>query len=697
MYFKNRTLSYSIRLIAAGAAINGALPVGMLLAADNADIPVITVTALGLDENANIVAPFNLMDQKQIFERGGSLGDLLNGLPGIHSDTFGGGASRPVVRGQTSPRVKIMSDSSSLLDASDISPDHAVTSDPMLAGRVEVLRGPATLLYGGGAIGGVINVLDNKIPTAMPEGVETLLGVRGNTVANERAVVGSFSTGVAEGFAVHAEGSWRKVDAYDAAGWNGSTVDGTFAENRNASVGASWVGDKGYLGLAYSWREDDYGVPGHSHEYEGCHPHGVELHCGAHEEEGEGHDHEHGEEHAVPIVDLGSRRWDLRGEYNDPFAGVHRIRLRVSHTDYGHDEIDQGVVSTTFTNAGYEGQIEFDHAPLFGWHGVAGIQLADTRFGAQGAEAFLPSTETRMHGIFAVEHFELSEALHLEVGARHEHQQHETVNDARNRPQFEGTANSFSAAAIWSFTDAHSLALTLARAMRLPHTQELYARGIHLATNTYECGAVPHPLTCGGLENNAPIRKEDSRNIDVTLQKHSGALTYSINLFRNDIDDYFHARTLDQHENFRLIKYTQRDAEFRGAELEMGYEFTDSFAGSVFGDYVSAEFADGGSLPRISPRRLGARINALFGEVDAEIEFYHVASQDDTASYEVATPGYNMLNATLSFNLFDDPRYEVFVRGNNLLDDEVWNHASFLANVVPLPGRNLSAGFRYAY
>jgi iron complex outermembrane receptor protein len=697
MYFNQYSLGRAIKLITAAIACNGALLPYMAIAADSSDIQVITVTALGVDENANVIAPFSLVYQKQIFERGGTLGDMLNGLPGIHSDSFGGGASRPVVRGQTSPRVKVMSDSSSLLDASDISPDHAVTSDPMLAGRVEVLRGPATLLYGGGAIGGVVNVLDNKIPTALNED-ENFIGVRGNTAANERAGVVSFTKTIADNFAVHAEGSARDVDAYEAAGWDESQVDGTFAESRNASVGASWIGEKGFLGLAYSWRNDDYGLPGHNHEYESCHPHGVDLHCGEHEEEGEEHEHEHEEDaHEVPLVDLGSQRWDLRGEYYDPFAGIHRIRLRVSHTDYEHDEIDEGVISTTFRNDGYEGRIEFDHAPLFGWHGVVGAQIGNTSFSAQGAEAFLPRTDSSTHGIFAVEHFELSDALHLEAGARHERQEHEPRNDPRNRPAYSGTANSFSGAAIWSLSDEHSVALTLARAQRLPHTQELYARGLHLATNTYECGVIPHPLTCGGLQNNVPLGKEESSNVELTLRKHSGALTYSLNLFRNDVDDYFYARTLDQHENFRLIKYTQQDAEFSGAEAEVSYTFSEKVTATVFGDYVRAEFTDGSNLPRISPRRFGARVDMLLAGVNAGIEFFHVARQDDIASYEVATPGYNMLNATLGFSLFDDARYEVFVRGNNLLDDEVWNHASFLASVVPQPGRNLSAGFRYTF
>src|SRR5690606_1439429 len=152
-----------------------------------------------------------------------------------------------------------------------------------------------------------------------------------------------------------------------------------------------------------------------------------------------------------------------------------------------------------------------------------------------------------------------------------------------------------------------------------------------------------------------------------------GALNYSINVFRNEVDDYFYARTLDQFENFRLIKYTQQDAAFRGVEVELSYAFNARLELSVFADYVRAEFTNGARLPRISPQRSGARVNAVLGSVDTELEFFHVATQNDIASYEVPTPGYNMLNARLSFNLFDDAGYEVFVRGSNLLNETVWN------------------------
>ncbi len=702
MRFKQSPLSLTIKLLLGGATL-GASQMAMAQAATSAQesesrVTVIQVTAVGIDESATkIVAPYTLVDKDEIFERGGTLGDLLNGLPGVHSDNFGGGSSRPVIRGQTSPRVRVLSDSATLFDASDVSPDHAVVADPLLAQRIEVLRGPATLLYGGGAVGGIVNVLDNKIPTAMPENrVSGDVALRANTVAEEKAGAVGVTAQATDNLALRFEGSLRDTHDYKAPGFD--HVDGTFSESTNLTFGTSWIGEKGFLGLAYSYREDEYGIPGHDEEYADCHVHGSILDCDGHDSD-HGHDSHggHGHDHDLPFVDLRSERLDLRGEIDDPFAGVHRIRIRGSHTNYRHYEVEEDEISTTFRNKGYEGRVELDHVPIMGWHGVVGTQFSNTSFSSIGAEAFIPETDSRMGGLFAVEHYDFNDEWHLEAGIRYEHQRHRTNNDPRNRPDFSSTALSWSGSVIWTMTDEHTMALTYSRAQRLPHAQELYARGVHLATNTFECGMMPHPTTCGGLANNQDINKETSNNVDLAFRKHSGNLTYSVNLFRNEVDNYIFARTLDQYEDFRLIKYTQRDATFRGAEVEVGYEFNEMFSATVFGDYVRARLETGENLPRISPKRAGARLNMVTGSVFSQLEYFRVSTQNQFADFETATPGYNMLNLTANFHPFNDERYTVFVRGTNLLNDEVFVHTSFLARVIPMPGRNFSAGFRYSF
>ncbi len=662
-------------------------------------LETIVVSASAMKEDAaNLAASYSLMDGEKLFERSqATLGDTLSTLPGVNADNFGGGSSRPVIRGQTAPRVAVLSDSALLFDASDVSPDHAVTAEPLLIKRVEVLRGPATLLYGSGAIGGIVNVLDRKIPEAVPERrIEGSMGVRGSSVSDEMAGAIEATAQATDHLVIHAEAMMRDADDYRARGLDEPRVDGTYAESAIASLGASWVTDRGYAGIAYSYRDDDYGIPGHSHEYDDCHAIDAILHCDSHEHEDDEEEHEHGHAEA-PEISLLSKRVDLRGEINAPFAGVERIRLRASHTDYRHYELEEGQVATTFLNDGYEVRVELQHAPIGVLQGVAGAQYVDTESAALGAEAFLPTVQSRSLGVFAVEHVEVGEQWHFELGARHEWQEHEPVNDEHGRPEFDDTATSLSAAAIWEVVPQWALTLALTRSERSPSPQELYARGVHLATNTYECGLVQHPYTCGGLENNADLETETSSNAELTLEKLAGAFTFSISAFRNEVDDYIYARTLDQFEDFRLIKYTQADAEFTGAEAEATYRSKEGISATVFGDFVRAELVDGGgNLPRIPAARFGTRLSAEAGAWGSELEYYRVDEQDEIADFESRTPGYDMLNLTLSYS----PKvrnYSVFLRGTNLLDEIVWNHASYLAQVVPQPGRGLTVGWRVAF
>jgi len=660
-------------------------------------LELMTVSALPLgDDPAYTPTSFDLLEAERLFERStATLGNTLNGLPGVHSDTFGAGSSRPVIRGQTSPRVSVLSDGASLFDASTISPDHAVTVDPMLAQRVEVLRGPSTLLYGGGAIGGVVNVLDNRIPTEMPDGVvDGFAAIRGNTVANERAGAFGVTLRAADQIAVRLEGSSRDADNYEVNGFTQPEIEGTYAKSDTGTVGVSWVGEQGYLGLAYSDRSDVYGLPGHSHEFEGCSDNGGVLAC---DEAGHDHSHEHGA-HAAPYVDLDSRRIDVRGEYRQPLAGIKRLKVRWGHGDYRHDEIENGVAGTTFRREGYEARAEIEHESIAGWEGVVGVQYSDSQFNTLGTEAFMPKTDTETAGLFAVERYRLSEQWRMELGARNEWQDLRPIDDARNRPASDMSANSLSGGLVWEVRPDYNLALSLSRSQRLPNAQEMYARGVHLATNTYECGLIGAGFTCGGPGGGDKARPETSHNVGLNLRKIEGDLTFDAGVFYNRVDDYVYARTLDQMEEFRLIKYTQDDAEFVGGELELTYRWNDLLATTVFGDTVRGELVGpGGDLPRIPADRLGMRIDGSWGPYEAQVELYHVRDQSRIADFENKTPGHEMLNFVASYHLDPDQRYSIFLRGSNLLGEQVWNHSSFLARTVPEPGRNMVLGARVEF
>ena len=657
----------------------------------------VEVSALPLGSDADLTpASFDLLEGDLLFQQSeATLGDTLNGLPGVHADTFGAGSSRPVIRGQTAPRVSVLSDGARLFDMSEISPDHATTVEPMLSRKVEVLRGPSTLLYGGGAIGGVVNVLDDKIPTRMPDGpVEGFVSARGNTVADESAGAVGLTTPVGEHLALHVEGARREASDYEVNGFTDPTIDGTWAESNNASVGLSWIGDRGYLGLAYSYRGDLYGLPGHSHEFEGCTANGSSLECA---EAGHEHEHEHGE-HEAPFVDLDSRRVDLRGEYRQPFAGVEAVRLRASHTDYRHHEIEEDTIGTTFRHRGVDARVEAEHAPILGWRGTVGTQFSDGRIETTGEEAVVPETDTRVAALFAVERYRFNERWQLEAGARFEHQKLDPDDADRPLPSESDSAASLSTALTWAFRPDYNVSLSLARSQRLPQAQEVYAQGVHLATNTYECGLLADRYTCGGTANDDSLDTETSHNVGINLRKVNGDLTFDLGLFHNQVDNYVYARTRDQIEEFRLIKYSQADVTFIGAEAEATYQWTDRFSTTLFGDAVRAEFDDGGNeLPRIPAQRLGGRLNTFWRAFDGELEFYRVFAQDRIAGFESRTPGHDMLNATVSYTLAGNPQYSVFLRGSNLLGEEVWNHASFLARTVPEPGRNVTAGVRLTF
>lgn len=648
---------------------------------------IVTANPLSLDSDSLTTPASVLQGERLTMGRRGTLGELLESEPGVRADTFGGGASRPVIRGQTAPRVKVLSDGSEVADASAVSPDHVVTVDTLLARRVEILRGPSALLYGGGAIGGVVNVLDDKIPTEVPEnGFSGSAEVLGSSAAKERA--GAVSLTAGEGnIAVHVEGARRRADDYRVADWTDSRVPNSNADSTTGSVGLSFIGSRGYLGAAYSYREDDYGLPGHSHEYEDCHPHGSTLHCGGHghdhdHDHGHDHDHDHGEHAAT--AHLRSKRLDIRGELRDPFAGFSDLRFRGGYTDYRHDERDDGELGTTFTNRGYDGRLELRHKPLGGWDGVIGMQASRYDFASfGGAENFIPKTRTQSTGVFMLENYQWND-WRFELGARHEWQS--VSPESGTQPDYDDRATSLSAGASWNFVPGYAASLSVSRSQRMPNAQELYARGVHFATLTYEKG-------------NANLDKETARTVDLGLRKTDGDLRFAVNFFLSRINGYIYGNTLDRHEDFRLIEYTQGDASFAGVEAEASYRVSPNLSVAVFGDYVRGKLRDGaGNLPRIPAARVGARTDLAWDRWGGFLEYTQVLRQSRIASYEESTSGYRLLGAGVSYKgKMAGTDYLLYLRGSNLLNKLAYNHASFISRAAPIQGRSIMAGIRVEF
>ena len=656
----------------------------------------ITITAHPLDQTD---VDFGVADQnisrEKLQESGTTLGEALKNELGIHSNSFGSGSSRPVIRGQEGARVKVTQNATETMDVSSLSPDHAVTIDPQLAQKIEVIRGPSTLLYGAGSVGGLVNVTDTKIPTQMPEnGYEGNVGLRYNSGNDEKMTHAGTTVGLGSNVALRLEGLKRDANDYITPNYfhdhdgeleKEKRVGNTFSESENVNVGLSWIGERGFAGVSYSNRQDKYGLPGHSHEYESCHTHGDHLHCGGDDHSGHDHSgHDHNEDHAHengPWIDMKTERYDFRSELNEPFAGFKKLRAQASYTDYQHDEIEGSEAMTTFKSKGYEGRIELVHNPLAKWEGVWGIQASQQKLDVTGEEATLAPNETQKYSLFGVEHRQFGD-FHVELGTRLDHQ---IVDVDSEQKDFDGNAFSYSGAVNWDFKPNYKLSLLGSHQERLPLAQELYAHGGHFATNTYELG-------------NDSLDNEKSNNVELGLHYDDDKLSYHVHLYHNWFDNYIYAKTLDQYENFRLIEYSQDKAKFYGTEAEVAYQFNDIYKTSLFGDYVRGKI-DSDNAPRVPAGRLGTRINADFDDHwSGSAEYSHVFNQDKFAAYEHETQGYNMVNIGLAYkySLADRQEAKVFFNANNLLDEQVYEHSSFLSN-IPQMGRNFVIGVDYKF
>ena len=633
-----------------------------------------------------------VVDQKRLAQGAVTIGEALSGETGISSNQFGAGSSRPVIRGQDGPRIKILQNSSENIDVSTLSPDHAVTVDPALAKQVEVIRGPSTLLFGAGTVGGLVNVTDSKLPTAMPEkGYEGNATLRYNTGSDEKLATAGVTLGLGDQVALRVEGLKREANDYIAPdyvheGEKERRVDNTFAKGQTVNFGLSWIYDRGFTGISYSNRQDQYGLPGHSHEYESCHLHGLSLHCGEHDHDEDGHDHEdHDQDHAHeagPWIDLKSERYDVRTELDDPFAGFKKLRAQASYTDYQHDEIEEDTIATRFKNKGYDGRLELVHNPLGAWEGVIGTQYGQQKLELTGEEAFLAPNTTKKWSVFALEHAQLND-VHVELAARVD-QQKIDIDDS-SKKDFDGSAFSVSGAANWEFAPNYKLSLVTSHQERLPLAQELYADGGHFATNTYELG-------------NDQLSKEKSNNVELGFHYDDNTFDYHVHVYHNWFDDYIYAQTLDRYKDFRLVQYAQDKAKFYGAEAEAGYQISPIYKLSVFGDYVRGKI-DNDNAPRVPAGRLGTKLNADFDDHwSGSAEYYHVFQQDKIAAYETDSRSYNMLNLGVAYsgNYSNVSDYRVFLNANNLLDDQVYQHASFLST-IPQVGRNFSVGVNFSF
>jgi iron complex outermembrane receptor protein len=613
--------------------------------------------------------------------RASSLGETLANQLGVSSSQFGAGASRPIIRGLAGPRVLMLEDGIDTMDAATVSDDHAVSVEPLAAEQIEIFRGPTTLLYGSGAVGGVVNTVTTRIPGRVPEGgFEGAFEVRGDSVAQTRGAAVRLDGGESR-FAWHFDAGRRDSDDYEIPGFArgdagpaNADADGAFGvlpnsatKSESAAVGVSWLGESGFLGVGINAFDTLYGIPSHAHE------------------EGPLPTEPAPDEEAVRI-DLGKRRLDLRGGWEGLSGPIEDVEVQIGVNDYEHVELEGDAFGTRFTNDATELRVELLHPGVGPWSGAFGVQLAEREFEAVGDEAFVPPVDSSLTGLFIVEQIDLA-SWQISLGARVESLEHEPSN---GMPRFDDDATSFSFGSVRPFGASFTFVTTLAISQRLPVAEELYSDGPHLATGLVQIGE-------------PSLAHETAEHLDVGIRGRRDAANWSVTTFYTQYDDFIYLTDLgvvDPVDELPIFVYTQADANLSGIEAELFAPLLVKGANAIdmrlFADYVRGELDSGESLPRMPPLRYGARLEYHNERLLVGLEATRYDDQDEIAPFETETAGYTLMNADLRWRLIGvmGMDLELFANASNLGDEEARKHTSFVKDVAPLPGRNYALGIR---
>ena len=691
----------------------------------NVQLDKVVISAHSFDQGQDEMAqPATLLtDEALERQRATSLGETLSAQAGIHNSSYGSSVGRPVVRGMSGARVKVLQDGIDTLDASTVSPDHGVNADTFNAKKIEVLRGPATLMYGSGAFGGVVNVVDERIPTGLAE-PETNIHLQYDAVnqgktaginhsdsldlssGNElhwRVAASHFRSDVyelpklkEEEHEEHHEGeSEEEHEEHEEHESEDTLANSDTSYSNNITVGSSYVFASGYVGLALSESKSEYGLPGHVH----------------HEEHEEGdivgetaEEHEEHEEHESDgaRIEMRQRRVDLDSRFDQPFAGIESAKFRIGFNDYRHDEIEGGAVGTEFRRKGFEGRSELLLAPVASFFEAeisqaVGIQFSQDTFKAEGHDAVVPETDSATVGVFWLGKTQVSD-WGIELGARMEQaklspDQPDSINstcednglslDQYKNKDFNTHSLSLGLVRDLNFANSKGWQVTgsLTSAQRAPATQELFSCGAHAATQTYDIG-------------NSNLKIEEALNLELGLRKTEGRLTTALNVYQNQISDFIYAQSTGREvDGFGEYQFVQQDTTFVGGELNLSYQLVDGLMLTGMADRVRAD-----DLPRIPADRIGlgfeASSMALFS-MQSDLMLYghwqQIQKQDQVATNEEVTLGYDVLTLGMTYQaVLASSEYRIDLKANNLLDEEIRQHTSFVKEQAPQPGRNIS-------
>ena len=667
----------ALRLASSAAALAFAAPAALAQDGPAAAPPedesnVVVVTGVGpARESDELIASTTVLDDQALTERlSGGLGDTLAGLPGVSTTAFGPGASRPIIRGLGAERVQVLTNGIGVIDASAASPDHAVTGDPLGAERIEILRGPASLAYGGGATGGVVNVIDGLIVERKPDAAFSGSLYGALTSADEGKQAAGRVTGVWGDFVGVLNGSWADskdvdipgfalskgaredaiADGADPATFAHGTLPNSAVETKSVSAGLTWVGDNAFLGGAVRKLDDTYGTVAEPEVF----------------------------------IELNQTRYDVRGGLKFDDGVLKSVIASGSKVDYDHTEFEgPGQPGTRFTSEGWEGRIEAQHAAILGLEGSAGVQASSRDFAAIGDESVIGPTQTDQTGVFVYETFDQGD-WGLEGGLRYD-----TVdvdNIVGGKRSFEPWNASFGGH--MHVGDHVFLGASVAATERAPTDLELFANGPHLATGQF-------------LVGDSALDTEKGVNYELTARWEDDAFNLSGSVYRFDFDRFVYLQDTGlvepgAEEDLPIFDYVQAGANFTGFELQ-----ADAKLGSAFGvdwkadgsaDFVRAKLDAGGNLPLIPPLTVNAGLEGEINGVTGRVQVQYAAKQDDFAVFETPTDSYTTVDARLGFDIADG--VHLILEGKNLTDEEVRLHTSPLKEIAPMAGRNFRVAIR---
>ena len=575
---------------------------GLLFSVASAQTPSLEITATGSQEAAqSILTPTKILQGDELLNKlGSTLGATLANELGVSATGYGAGSSRPVIRGLEGSRVQILQNGLSVGDVSNISQDHAVGNNMQNAHQVEILRGAAALLYGSGSSGGLVNVVNDRILTNLPDRPTGAINTSYETVNNGRAgsveVDGGFGS-----VAVHIDtainnannyripGSSTQSQGEPAGGWtvppggNGGNnytgkLPNSFSNQNNLGVGVSYIGQNGYTGVSVERLNNNYGIPT---------PEGGSI-------------------------NQSQNRYDLQHQTRDPFAGFSSFKFSAANSNYNHTEFNNtGEAVALWKNIANEARFELAHNPLLGWKGTFGAQVSTASLNATevgtGSYAIVPPTKTNSNALFWIEEGKWN-SLQGNLGLRYNNvaQNPNTSTLLVAQDTATGTLTpgitlqnrnfnlmSYSAGGLWNFVQGHGIGVAYTVSQRAPSAQELYSYGAHESTATFDIG-------------NPNLTKETSHNLELNLQRNIGLLrgkaSVYANRFNNYIYSYYTGNSISnggqEGDGFNVVTSQQAAATIKGIEGELTYNWREQgVGGRIFGDASQGSFDAGGNLP----------------------------------------------------------------------------------------------------